>query len=147
MHIIVTMIEGALLVDSSRMRMTILWWLVLESEELDKHIMVLPSIFWTLFTVEHWWYKVHTLNTQFEHWLLCPLLWSILNMYLHTSQKCWERQLDDLDSKQDIQGAMAIKWVHQSKLPKYFSSHYCIDAIKDYSCVAILQITLFYNMA
>ena len=34
---------------------TRLWWLVLESEELDKHTMVLPSMFGTLCTVEEWW--------------------------------------------------------------------------------------------
>ena len=115
---------------------TKLWWVVLESEELDTHIMVLPSIFGTLCTVEQWWQKAYTLNTWFEHWLLCPWLRSILNMYLHTLQKCWEQQLDYLDNKQDIQEAMAIKRVHQCKWHTYYSSCYCIDAMKQYSCVA-----------
>ena len=87
------------------------------------------------------------MNTQFEHWLLCPLLWSILNMYLHTSQKCWERQSDDLDNKQDVLGAMVIKWIDQYKWPTYYSSHYCINAMKQYNCVTKIQITLCCNMA
>ena len=126
---------------------TRLWWIVLESEELDKHIMVLPSLWGTSCTVEQWWQKAYTLNTRFEHWLLCPLLWSILNMYLHTSQKCWERQSDDLDNKQDVREAIAIKWMNQSKWPTYYSSHYCIDAMKQYRCVAKIRITLYCNMA
>ena len=110
--------------------------------------MVLPSLWGTSCTVEQWWQKAYTLNTWFEHWLLCPLLWSILNMYLHTSQKCWERRSDDLDNKQDVQGAMAIKWVYQFKWPTtYYSSHYCINAIKQYRCVAKIQISLYCNMA
>ena len=124
-----------------------LWWLVLESDDVDKHNMVLPSLWGTSCTVEQWWQKAHTLNTRFEHQLLCPLLWSILNMYLHTSQKCWEWRFDDLDNKQDVQGAIAIKWVHLNKWPTYYSSHYCIDAMKQYRCVAKIQITLYYNMA
>ena len=68
-------------------------------------------------------------------------------MYLHTSQKCWEEWLDDLDNKQDVQGAMAIKWVHQSKWPIYYSSHYCIDAMKQYTCIAKIQITIYCIMA
>ena len=127
---------------------TRLWWIVLESEELDKHIMVLPSLWGTSCTMEKWWQKAYTLNTWFEHWLLCPLLWSILNMYLHTSQKCWERWSDDLDNKQDLREAIAIKWMNQSKWPStYDSSHYCIDAMKQYRCVAKIRITLYCNMA
>ena len=133
---------------------TVGWWwaksclLWLEIEELDKHIMVLPSLWGTSCTVEQWWQKAYTLNTQFEHRLLCPLLQSILNMNLHTSQKCWERQSDDLDNKQDVQEAIAIKWMNQSKWPTtYYSSHYCIDAMKQYRCVAKIQITLYCNMA
>ena len=106
-----------------------LWWVVLESEELDKHIMVLPSVFGTSCTVEQWWQKAYTLNTWFEHRLLCPLLWSILNMYLHTSQKCWEWWSDDLNNEQDVWEAIAIKWMNQSKWPTYYSSHFCIDAM------------------
>ena len=122
--------------------------LVLESEELDKHNMVLPSLWGTSCTVEQWWQKAYTLNTRFEHQLICPLLWSILNMYLHTSQKCWELQLDDLNNKQDVQEAIAIKWMNQSKgHTTYYSSHYCIDAMKQYNCIAIIQITLYCNMA
>ena len=124
-----------------------LWWIVLESEELDKHIMVLPSLWGTSCTVEQWWQKAYTLNTRFEHWLLCPLLWSILNMYLHTSQKCWERQSDDLDNKQDVREAIAIKWMNQYKWSTYYSSHYCIDAMKQYRCVAKIGFTLYCNMA
>ena len=91
---------------------------------------------------------IYTLNTRFEHRLLCPLLWSILNMYLHTSQKCWERQLDDLNNKQDVQEAIAIKWMNQSIWPPtYYSSHYCINAMKQYRCVAKIQVTLYCNMA
>ena len=124
-----------------------LWWIVLESEELDKHIMVLWSLWGTSCTEEQWGQKAYTLNTQFEHWLLCPLPQSILNMYLHTSQKCWERQLDDLDNKQHMQEAIAIKWMNQSKLPMYYSSHYCIDAMMQYRCVAKIKINLYCNMA
>ena len=124
-----------------------LWWLVLESEELDKHNMVLPSLWGTSCTVEQWWQKAYTLNTWFEHWLLCPLLRSILNMYLHTSQKCWERWSDDLDNQQDVREAIAIKWVYQYKWPTYYSSYYCIDAMKQYRCIAKIQITLCCNMA
>ena len=124
-----------------------LQWAVLESEELDKHIMMLPSLWGTLCTVEQWWQKAYTLNTRFEHWLLCPFLQSILNMYLHTSQKCWERWLDDLNNKQDMRVAIAIKWMNQSKWPTYYSSHYCIDAMKQYRCVAKIQITLYCNTA
>ena len=126
-----------------------LWLLVLESEELDKHIMVLLSLFGTLCTVEQWWQKAYTLDNDLsiEYWLLCPLYWSILNMYLYTLQKYWERQLDDLDNKQDMLGAMAIKWVHQSKWPTYYSCHNCIDALKNYNYVARIQMTLYCNMA
>ena len=124
-----------------------LWWLVLESEELDKHNMVLPSLWGPSCTVEQWWQKAYTLNTQFEHQLLCPLLQSILNMLLHISQKCWERQLDDLVNKQDVQEAIAIKWINQDKWPTYYSSHYCINAMKQYNCIAKIQITLYCNMA
>ena len=87
------------------------------------------------------------MNTQFEHCWLCPLLQSILNMYLHTSQKCWEQQSDDLDNKQDVREAIAIKWMNQYKWPTYYSSHYCIDAMKQYRCVAKIQINLYCNMA
>ena len=126
---------------------TRLWWIVLESEELDKHNMVLPSLWVTLGAVEQWWQKAYTLNTWLEHQFLCPFPWSILNMYLHTSQKCWEWQSDDLNNKQGMQGAMAIKWVYQYKWPTYYSSQYCIDAMLQYSCVAKIQITLYCNMA
>ena len=126
---------------------TKLQWLVLESEELDKHIMVLPSLLGTSCTMAQWWQKAYTWNTQFEHQLLGPLPWSILNMYLHISQKCWERRSDDLDNKQDVQEAIAIKWMNQSKWPTNYSSHYCIYAIKQYRCVAKIQITLYCNMA
>ena len=101
----------------------------------------------TLCTVEQWWQKAYTLNTQFEHRLLCPLLRSILNMYLHTPQKCWEQWLDDLDNKQDVQGVMVKKWINQYKWPTYYSCHYCIDAMKQYTCLAKIQITLYCNMA
>ena len=109
--------------------------------------MVLPSIFGSSCTVAQWWQKAYTLNTQFEHQLLCPLPWSILNMYLHTSQTCWEWQSDDLDNKQGVQGAMAIKWINQSKWPTYYSSHYCIKAMQQYNCIAKIQITPYCNMA
>ena len=126
---------------------TRLWWIVLESEELDKHNMVLPSLWVTSCSVEQWCQKAYTLNTQFEHQLLCPLLWSILNMYLHTSQKCWEWWLDDLDNKHDVREAIAIKWMNQYKWPTYYSSQYCINAMKQYNSVAKIQITLYCNMA
>ena len=120
----------------------------LESIELDKHIILLPSLWGTSCAVEQWWQKAYTLNTQFEHQLLCPLLQSILNMYLHTSHKCWEQQSDDLDNKQDVQEAIAIKWMNQSKWPTtYYSSHYCINAMKQYNCLAKINITLYCNMA
>ena len=67
-------------------------------------------------------------------------------MYLHTSQKCWEQRSDDLDNKQDMQGAIVIKWINQSKWSTYYSSHYCIDAMKQYRCIAKIQITLYCNM-
>ena len=45
---------------------------------------------------------VVTEGIHFEHaigtLIIVPLPWSILNMYLHTSQKCWEWQLDDLEN-------------------------------------------------
>jgi hypothetical protein len=124
-----------------------LQWVVLESEELDKHIIVLPSLWGTSCTVEQWWQKAYTLNTQFEHGLLCPLLWSILNMYLHTSQKCWEQQLDELDNKHSKQEVMAMKWVYQRKWHTYYPSHYCIGAMKQSNCVAKIQVTVYCNMA
>ena len=68
-------------------------------------------------------------------------------MYLHTSQKCWERWLYDLDNKQDVQGTMAMKWVYRYIWPTYYSCHYCIDAMKQYICIAKIQITLYCNMA
>ena len=71
----------------------------------------------------------------------------VQDMYLHTSQKCWEWQLDDLDNKQDVQGVMVIKWVHQCKWPAYYSSHYCINAMKQYRCIAKIRIILYCNMA
>ena len=109
--------------------------------------MVLPSLLGILYTVEQWWQKAYTLNTRFEHLLLCPLLQSILNMYLHTSLKCWERRSDDLDNKQDVREATAIKWMNQYKWPTYYSSHYCIDAMRQYRRVAKIQVNLFCNMA
>ena len=126
---------------------TRLWWIVLDSEELDKFNMVLPSLWGTSCTVEQWWQKAYTLNTQFEHQLLWPLHWSILNMYLHTSQKCWEQRSDDLDNKQDMWGAMVIKWINQYKWPTYYSCHYCIDVMKQYRCIAKIQIAPCCNMA
>ena len=127
---------------------TRLWLLVLQSEDVDKHNMVLPSLWGTLCTVEQWWQKAYTLNTWFEHQFLCWLPQSILNMYLHTSQKSWEQWLDDLDKKQDGQEAIAIKWMNQSKWPTtYYSSHYCIDAMNQYRCIAKIWITLYCNMA
>ena len=57
-------------------------------------------------------------------------------MYLHTSQKCWEWGSEDLDNKQDMQGAMAIKGFYQYKWPTYYSCHYCINSMKEYACVA-----------
>ena len=121
---------------------TRLWWVVLESEDVDKHNMVLPSLWGISCTMEQWWQKAYTLNTRFEHPFLCWLPQSILNMYLHTSQKSWERWLDDLDKKQDGREAIAIKWMNQYKWPTYYSSHYCIDAMKQYRCEAKIQITL-----
>ena len=94
-----------------------------------------------------WWQKAYTLNTQFEHQILCPLPWSILSMHIHTSQKCCKRQLDDLDNKQDVQGAMGINGFYQCKWPTSYSSHYCINPIKQYSCIAKKQISLYCNMA
>ena len=92
-------------------------------------------------------FGIQTLNTWLEHWLLCPLLQSILNMYLHTSQKCWEWQFDDLNNKQYVWGAMVKKWINQPTWPTYYSNHYCIDAMKQYRCVAEIQNTLYCNMA
>ena len=109
--------------------------------------MVLPSPIGTWCRVEQWWQKVYTLNSQLEHGLLYPLPQTILNMYLHTSQKCWEWQLDNLNSKQDMRGAMVIKGFYQYKWPTYHSCHYCINAIKQYTWIAKIQITLHCNMA
>ena len=78
---------------------------------------------------------------------IIQLLWSILNMYLHTSQKCWDWQLDDLDNKQDMQEAIAIKWMNQSKWRTYYTRYYCIDGMTKYTGVAKIQITLYCNMA
>ena len=44
MHIIVTLKEGALVVDSHRVMMSKIMFASMESEELDKHNMVLPSL-------------------------------------------------------------------------------------------------------
>ena len=74
-------------------------------------------------------------------------IWSILNIYLHTSQKYWEEQSDDFNNEQDMQGAMGIKGVYHYKWPTYYSSHYCIDAMKQFNCIAKIQITLYCNMA
>ena len=52
MHIIITLKNGALIVDCCRMMMSKTMMTSLESEELDKHNMVLPSILGTLCTVE-----------------------------------------------------------------------------------------------
>ena len=52
-----------------------------------------------------------------------------------------------VNNKQDIQEAIAIKWMNQYKWPTYYSSHYCIDAMKQYRCVAKILITLYCNMA
>ena len=109
--------------------------------------MVLPSPIGTWCRVEQWWQKVYTLNSQLEHGLLYPLPQTILNMYLHTSQKCWEWQLDNLNSKQDMRGAMVIKGFYQYKWPTYYTRYYCIDAMKQYNCIAKIQITLYCNMA
>ena len=124
-----------------------LLWLVLESEESDKHIMVLPSLLGTLCIVEQWWHKLYTLNTWLKHWLSCPLPQCILNIFLHTSQKYWERQSDDFNYEQDVQGAMRIKWVYQYKRPTYYSCHYCINVMKQYTCITKVQVTLYCNMA
>ena len=57
-------------------------------------------------------------------------------MCLHTSQKYWEWQSDDLYNEQDVQVAMGIKQVYHNKLPTFHSCHYYIDAMKQYTCVA-----------
>ena len=113
----------------------------------DQINMVLPSLLGTSCTVEQWWQNAYTLNTQLEHWLLCTLPQSILNIRLHTSQKYWVWQLDDLNNKQEERGAIVIKGFYQYKWPTYYSCHYCIDALKQYRCVAKIQITLYCNMA
>ena len=115
MYIIITMIEGALVVDCHRMMMSKTMMNSIGEWRVGQHNMVLSSLWGTSCTVEQWWQKAYTLNTQYKHQLLCPLLWSILNMYLHTSQKCWERRSDDLDNKQDVREAIAIKWMNQSR--------------------------------
>ena len=58
----------------------------------------------------------------------------------------WEWQSDDCINNQDMQGSMWIKGVYQSIWHTHFSCHFCINAIKQYSCIAILQITLSCNM-
>ena len=146
MHII-TLKNGALIVDCSRMMMSKTMMAGIRKQWVGQTNMVLPSLLGTSCKVEQWWQKAYTLNIQFEHQLLCPLLQSILNMYWHTSQKCWEWQLDYLDNKQDMWEAIAIKWMNQSKWPTYYSSHYCIDAMKQYNCIAKIKITLYCNMA
>ena len=37
--------------------------------------------------------------------------------------------------------------INQSKWPTYNSSHYCINAMKQYNCIAKIQISLYCNMA
>ena len=37
--------------------------------------------------------------------------------------------------------------MNQYKWPTYYSSHYCIDAMKQYRCIAKILITLYCNMA
>ena len=56
-------------------------------------------------------------------------------------------QLDDLDNKEEVQGALVIKGFYQYKWPTFHSSHYCIVAMKQYNCVAKIQITLYCNVA
>ena len=45
-------------------------------------------------------------------------------------------QLDDLDNKEEVQGDLVIKGFYQYKWPTFHSCHYCIDAMKQYNCVA-----------
>ena len=146
MHII-TLKNGALIVDCSRMMMSKTMMAGIRKQWVGQTNMVLPSLLGTSCKVEQWWQKAYTLNTQFEHQILCPLPWSILSMHIHTSQKCCKRQLDDLDNKQDVQGAMGINGFYQCKWPTSYSSHYCINPIKQYSCIAKKQISLYCNMA
>ena len=147
MHIIITLKNGALIVDCCRMMMSkIMFASIGEWGVGQTHHCAAKSMRNFMHCGAVMTEGIH-FDTWFEHQLLCPLLQSILNMYLHTSQKCWEQQLDDLDNKQDVQEAIAIKWMNQSKWPKYYSSHYCINPIKQYYCLAKIQITFYCNMA
>ena len=87
-------------------------------------------------TVEQWWQKAYTFNTQLDHQLLRPLPQSILSMFLYMLQKYWEWQSDDLDNKQDVPRVIGIIEVYHYTWSTYHSCHYCIDAIKQYTCVA-----------
>ena len=69
-----------------------------------------------LCTAEQGWHKAYTLNTQLKHWLLCQLPWSMLSMFLHTSQKYWEWKSDDFNNEQEVWWAMGIKGVYHYKM-------------------------------
>ena len=62
----------------------------------------------------------------------------ITEMLRATIGWCWQqtRHARSNGSQEDYQ----YNW------PTYYSCHYCIDAIKQYNCIAILQNTLYCNM-
>ena len=147
MHIIITLKNGALVVDCCRMRMSSIMFASIGEWRAGQTQHGTAKYIWNFMQSG----ILMTEGTHFEHMIWTSIIVPIASihsvMYLHTSQKCWEQQLDDLDNKQDMQGAIAIKWVHRSKWPKYCLSHYSIHAMKQYRCVARIQITLYSNMA
>ena len=98
MHIIITLKNGALAVDCCRMMMSktmitsIGGWGVGQTQQgAAKSIRNFVHSGTVVTEGIHFEHAIGTL-------IIVPLPWSILNMYLHTSQKCWEWQLDDLEN-------------------------------------------------
>ena len=110
-------------------------------------IWVLCFVIGTFCTMDQRWYKACTLNIWLPDQLLCPSLQSILNILFHTIQKYWQQNSDNFKSKQDVWRTMVIKGVYQYKWATYYSCRYCINAMKQYTCIAKFCVILYCNMA
>ena len=125
-----------------------LWWIVLESEELDRHNMVLPSLWglhalWSSDVRRHTLW-IHDLSIDYCAHCFNPF-WTCICIHHRSAESSdWMISTTNKACKEPFKK----KWMNQSKGPTtYYSSHYCINAMKQYRCVAKIQITLYCNMA
>ena len=117
MHIIITLKNGALVVDCCRMRMSK-----------------------TMMGSIGEWRVGQTQHGAAKYIWNFVLSGTVMTEGIHLEHMIWGRQLDDLDNKQDMRGVMVIKGFYQYKWPTYYTCYYCIDTIKQYNCIARIQI-------